>query len=109
MYRKALIALACAVISAPAFAQTLPRCPDGLTYPHYNQKPCTYLTPPSPPTSTPIIKYTPPENFGLDTRPGYEKYGYGQNPKRPTSDIGKGWECNHPTYGGNTVGWKRCC
>jgi hypothetical protein len=48
MYRKTLIALACAVISAPAFAQSsLPECPRQLILSRY-QEPCRYLTPPSP-------------------------------------------------------------
>lgn len=109
MYRKTLIALACGVISAPAFAQTsLPPCPDKLTH---HQTPCTNLTPPSPPTSTPYITWKPSPDFGLDRRPVYEKYGWGQNPQGPasTSDvIKKRLDCNHPTYRGGAIGWETC-
>jgi hypothetical protein len=104
MYRKTLIALACAVISAPAFAQTLPRCPDGLTH---HQEPCTYLTPPSyKPSFDSTYRNS---DFGIDRRPDYEKH-WRDPPASPSTfdDRKKSLECNHPTYGGNTVGWQRC-
>jgi hypothetical protein len=61
MYRKTLIALACTVISAPAFAQS--ECPhDKLT-----RAPCsilTFPTPPPPPPPPPPVRTTADE-FGL--------------------------------------------
>lgn len=53
----------------------------------------------------------PSPDFGLDRRPGYEKYGWGQNPQGPasTSDvIKKRLDCNHPTYRGGAIGWETC-
>jgi hypothetical protein len=49
MYRHTLIiVLACAAISAPAFAQSdLPKCPDGLG--PRNRPDCRYLNPPTRP------------------------------------------------------------
>jgi hypothetical protein len=60
MYRKTLIALACAVISAPAFAQSsLPECPhDKLT-----RAPCSTLTFPTPPPPAPPARTTA-DDFG---------------------------------------------
>jgi hypothetical protein len=51
MYRKTLIALARAVISAPAFAQS--PCPGGLGRPSHYDAPCTYLRNPSQPVDNP--------------------------------------------------------
>jgi hypothetical protein len=68
MYRKTLIALACAVISAPAFAQS--ECPhDKLT-----RAPCSILTFPTPPPPPPPVRTTADE------------FGYvRQNPPPPPS------------------------
>jgi hypothetical protein len=52
MYRYTLIVLACAAISAPAFAQgDLPKCPDGLG--PRNRPDCRYLNPPTRPIPPP--------------------------------------------------------
>jgi hypothetical protein len=58
MYRHTLIiVLACAAISAPAFAQTdLPKCPDGLG--PRNRPDCRYLNPPTPPVKEPSYDST---------------------------------------------------
>ena len=101
MYRKTLIALACAVISAPAFAQTLPPCPRELTR---HQEPCTYLTSPSY-----NFTYKPSSDFGIDRRPEYEKHW--RDPPAPAStsdDLKKRLKCKHPTFDGNSAGWEQC-
>jgi hypothetical protein len=105
MYRKTLIALACAVISVPAFAQgpessryrQLPPCPSQLTR---NQAPCANLewnrSPPSPPPKT-------------DERTSAERYGWGRNPPAPPSTLdtlGKKFERSGPTYRDGLPGWR---
>jgi hypothetical protein len=85
MYRKTLIALACAVISAPAFAQS----PCGL----FHQPPgCSYLNQPTwrPSTSEPKpfdgrLKQDP-----FEDRRSSSRYWTGPDPKPPsTFDLGK--------------------
>jgi hypothetical protein len=74
MYRKTLIALACAVISAPAFAQSsLPECSHQLS--RYQEQ-CSYLTPPPQPSPPP----PPPARTTADD------FGYVRsNPSPPPS------------------------
>lgn len=106
MCRKTFIALACAAISAPAFAQTLPPCPRELTR---RQEPCTYLTPPSYKPSSYIPPYKPPSDFGIDRRPEYEKHWRDPPaPASPSDDLKKRLKCKHPTFGSNSVGWEQC-
>lgn len=56
MYRKTFIALACAVISAPAFAQS--ECPHQLTTRPQGQ--CSYLTPPAD-----LRVHSEPQGYGV--------------------------------------------
>jgi len=69
MYRKTLMVLICAVISAPAFAQSsdfsryrqLPPCPNQLTY---RQAPCSNLEWNRPaPYVPPPTSYNPPRSL----------------------------------------------
>ena len=112
MYRKTLIALACAVISAPAFAQistyapdssfqsTLPECSHQLTEGKYHQEPCSNLDPfPHPSQSQP-----PDEPLtGL-------QHGWKPNPQEPPSTLDTlGGELKnncHPTYRNGVPGWE---
>lgn len=85
MYRKTLIALACAVISAPAFAQS--PCPEGLGRPPHDgwvpqryDTPCTYLRNPSQPA-----------DLGYHGNPGGSNgpdYHWGQSmPQLPSTSL----------------------
>jgi hypothetical protein len=77
MYRKTLIMLACAVISAPAFAQSsLSECPHQLSR---NQDQCRYLTPPSRPLDLSV--HSEPDGYG-----GTD-YKYGQRLERPSTPL----------------------
>ena len=105
MYRKVLIALACAVISAPAFAQSsLPQCPDGL---RYHQQPCSYLqwnlSPASPPPD--LTPHRPPNWDSMSS----QRYGYDRsNPQAPPStldNLGKRLGDSGPTWS-NGPAWK---
>jgi hypothetical protein len=79
MRHTLIIVLACAAISAPAFAQSdLPKCPGGLA--PRNRPDCRYLNPPTRPVKEPsydstykwdkkITKYKPKDTFRLPDSP----------------------------------------
>ena len=115
MYGKTLIALACALISAPAFAQAqLPPCPNQLTY---HQAPCSNLQwNPSPPPKIPTtITKIPTTTGDPRTRNGSttsaERYGLSKpNPQGPRSKldtIGDRIKNDHPTYTNGIPGWQK--
>jgi hypothetical protein len=106
--------LACAVISAPAFAQSsLPQCPHQLTY---HQEPCSNLQfDPSPPPSL----FPPP----INREPDWDTTGFPHDYRRPnppeppsTSEIlRRRWEDSGPIYnegmgqgqGGGSIFWRK--
>jgi hypothetical protein len=108
MYRKTLIALACAVISAPAFAQYVPPLSgDGLPPCELtnHRAPCSYLdfqhTPPNifPPNID--VNPTPPLAPRSDSTTASDT-GYGPNPQQPSSpDVFHNWR---PTWNNGIPG-----
>lgn len=94
MYRKFLLALACAMISAPAFAQSLrPQCPDGLGRTgSSHQQQCSYLewnssrlAPSLWGSSPPSLRPDPRPNPDWNTSSS-DAYGYKRpNPQLPPS------------------------
>jgi hypothetical protein len=115
MFSKTLIALGCAVISAPAFAQSsdfsrhaqLPPCPKGVTR---QQEPCRYLEwNRKQPNLNPKNQIERQQQRGTDERTSAERYGWGRNPQGPPSPYGKleqKFERSHPTYKDRSFGWQ---
>jgi hypothetical protein len=120
MYRNMLIMLACALISAPAFAQSsdfsryaqLPPCPDKLTY---RQAPCSNLqwnpSPPSPrPTLDPRVQIEAQKQKWTERWDERDRYRWRDPPKPPSmSDtIEKKLELDRrgPTYRDGVPGWR---
>jgi hypothetical protein len=109
MYRKTLITLACAVISAPAFAQYVPPLSgEGLPSCELtnNRAPCSYLewdhprAPPNlfPPTINDPTPSIAPRSDG--TAGDYDR----SNPPEPSSPFDR-WKNNHPTWNSGP-GWQ---